>query len=131
MGQRYDASARPVVGVAVSNRGMTRGTAPRHGAAPPCPARARVRWNPLMTEKDVLIERAYQEDGRPLTASPGRRHHAAEEIWHVTAAGRTRATVHPFTDALDLALAWASESGGEIYRQESPDREPELYKPSA
>jgi hypothetical protein len=36
--------------------------------------------------------------------------------------------LHPFTEALDAALTWAAESGGEIYRRDQPGAEPGLYK---
>ena len=51
-----------------------------------------------------------------------------EELWAVTAEGKTALTIHPFTEALDAALAWAAESGGEIYRRDQPGAAPRLYK---
>ena len=51
-----------------------------------------------------------------------------EELWAVTAEGKTLLTIHPFTEALDTALMWVSESGGEIYRCDQPGAEPRLYK---
>jgi hypothetical protein len=51
-----------------------------------------------------------------------------DELWAVTAEGHTSLTVHPFTEALDVALTWAVESGGEIYRRDHPGAEPGLYK---
>ncbi len=51
-----------------------------------------------------------------------------EELWAVTAEGKESLTIHPFTEALDAALTWAAESGGEIYRRDQPGAEPGLYK---
>ena len=51
-----------------------------------------------------------------------------EELWIVTAEGKTSLTIHSFTEALDAALTWATESGGEIYRRDQPGAEPGLYE---
>jgi hypothetical protein len=50
------------------------------------------------------------------------------ELWAVIAAGQESLIIYPFTEALDAALTWAAESGGEIYRRDQPGAEPGLYK---
>ena len=60
----------------------------------------------------------------PSSSARGR----GEELWAVSAEGKKSLTIHPFTEALDAALTWAAESGGEIYRRDQPGAEPELYK---
>lgn len=51
----------------------------------------------------------------------------SEELWSVTAEGQESLTIHPFTEALDVALLWAVESGGKIYRRGQLGSEPRLY----
>jgi hypothetical protein len=79
-----------------------------------------------MTARDVLISRVHNGLGLPMYVLPGSAR--GNELWVVTAEGQTPLTVHPFTEALDVALTWAVESGGEIYRREHPGAEPGLYK---
>ena len=81
-----------------------------------------------MTARDVLISRVRDGLGSPMYALSNRAGDGVEELWDVTAEGQTSLTVHPFTEALDVALTWAVESGGEIYRCDHPGAEPELYK---
>ena len=78
-----------------------------------------------MTTRDVLISRVHDGLGLPMYSSARGR---GEELWAVTAEGQTSLTLHPFTEALDVALTWAGESGGEIYRRDQPGAEPSLYK---
>jgi hypothetical protein len=81
-----------------------------------------------MTVRDVLISRVHDGLGQPMSLSPLDRTPGVEALWAVTAAGQTPQTLHPFTQALDVALTWAGESGGEIYRRDQPGAEPSLYK---
>ena len=50
-----------------------------------------------------------------------------EPLWTVTAEGHQSLTVHPFTEALDVALALVGELGGLIYRRDRPSDEATLY----
>jgi len=69
-----------------------------------------------MNDRDVLIARVGDRaDDR------------AETLWAVTASGQHPQTPLPFPEALDVALTWAGESGGEIYRRDQPNAEPRLY----
>jgi hypothetical protein len=79
-----------------------------------------------MTVRDVLISRVHDRLGSPVSA-PSDAHHRDEAVWAVTAEGQKPQTLHPFTHALDVALMWAGESGGEIYRRDQPGSEPALY----
>jgi hypothetical protein len=79
-----------------------------------------------MTVHDVLISRVHDGLGLPVSVSSDA-HRPVEAVWAVTAEGQKPQTLHPFTDALDVALAWAGESGGEIYRRDQPGSEPALY----
>ena len=81
-----------------------------------------------MTARDVLISRVHDGLRSPVYALSNRAGDQVEELWAVTAEGQTSLTVHPFTEALDVALTWAVESGGEIYRRDRPGAEPGLYK---
>ena len=81
-----------------------------------------------MTARDVLISRVHDALGSPMYALSNSARDQVEELWTVTAEGQTSLTVHPFTEALDVALTWAVESGGEIYRRDHPGAEPGLYK---
>jgi hypothetical protein len=72
-----------------------------------------------MTDREVLIERVFEADGTPVIAASSGRDQHTDEVWKVTAAGRPLQTLHPFTEALDLALQWVQETGGEIYRIET------------
>lgn len=76
-----------------------------------------------MTAGDVLMSRVYDE----LEPSADGAHGRGEELWAVTAEGQTSPNIHRFTEALDVALTWAGESGGKIYRQDEPGAEPRLY----
>ena len=49
------------------------------------------------------------------------------EATAVTAHGQEPQTLLPFTDALDVALTWANESGGSIYLLDQPSAEPRVY----
>ena len=80
-----------------------------------------------MTARDVLISRVHDGPGSPMCAPSNSARDRVEELWAVTAEGKAP-TVHPFTEALDTALTWAAESGGEIYRRDQPGAEPGLYK---
>jgi hypothetical protein len=62
-----------------------------------------------------------------LSLSPDTPRDRADEFWLVTAEGKSL-IAHPFTEALDVALTWAFELGGEIYRRDRPGDEAELYK---
>ena len=69
-----------------------------------------------MNDRDVLIARVCDSaDERAGT------------LWAVTARGQQPQTLLPFPEALDVALTWAGESGGEIYRRDQPNAEPRLY----
>ena len=81
-----------------------------------------------MTARDVLISRVCDGLGSPMYALSNSAHDRGEELWAVTAEGKKSLTFHPFTEALDAALTWAAESGGEIYRRDRPGAEPGLYK---
>lgn len=81
-----------------------------------------------MTAHDVLISRVHDRLGSPMYALSHGAPDRVEELWSVTAEGQKSLTIHPFTEALDAALTWAAESGGEIYRRDQPGAEPGLYK---
>ena len=81
-----------------------------------------------MNARDVLISRVHDGLGSPMSASPNTARDRVEELWAVTAEGKKSLTIHPFTEALDVALAWVGELGGEIYRRDQPGAEPGLYK---
>ena len=81
-----------------------------------------------MTARDVLMIRVYDALGAPMHAASGSAHDRSEELWTVSADGKPSLTPYPFTEALDVALTWAVESGGEIYRRERPGALPALYK---
>jgi hypothetical protein len=84
-----------------------------------------------MTERDVLIARVFESDGTPKGAGPPGRHDVGEELWQVSGPGKPTQILHPFTIALDVALEWIAETGGEIYRLETFRGKPALYKPSS
>ena len=69
-----------------------------------------------MNDRDILIARVDDNAGDQ-----------AETLWAVTARGQQLQTLLPFPEALDVALTWAGESGGEIYRRDQPNAEPRLY----
>ena len=73
-----------------------------------------------MTARDVLISRLHDGLGSPIYALSNSARDRGEELWAVTAEGKKSLTIHPFTEALDAALTWAAESGGEIYRRDRP-----------
>ncbi len=50
-----------------------------------------------------------------------------ERLWTITAEGHAPLTVHPFTEALDVALTWVGELGGQIYRRDRPGDEAVLF----
>ena len=81
-----------------------------------------------MTARDVLITRVRDEPGLPTSTSPNAVREQVEPLWAVTAAGHQALTIHPFTEALDVALTWAGELGGEIYRRDRPGGVAALYK---
>ena len=64
-----------------------------------------------MTARDVLISRVHDSLGLPMNSSARGR---GEELWAVTAKGQTSLTVHPFTEALEVALTWAVESAANL-----------------
>src|SRR6266487_2456238 len=70
-----------------------------------------------MTARDVLISRVHDGLGSPMYALSNSARDRVEELWAVTAEGKKSLTIHPFIEALDAALTWAAESGGEIYRR--------------
>ena len=87
-----------------------------------------------MTERDVLIERLFTPEGTAVMRSPlGAQDlsELSEAVWRVTATGQPARIISPFQDALDLALEWVQETGGEIYRLDVLGGTPELFKPTA
>lgn len=84
-----------------------------------------------LTHRYVLIARDFNSDGSPRTAAPRRRDDVGEELWTVSVAGKPTRVIHPFTEALDLAMQWAQETGAEIYRLDTFGATAELYKPTA
>ena len=80
-----------------------------------------------MTARDVLITRVHDATGLSTFASPTMRTQVAQ-LWAVTAEGHQSVTIYPFTAALDVALTWAGELGGEIYRRDRPGDGAALYK---
>ena len=66
--------------------------------------------------------------GLPMSALPRAIREQVETLWAVTAEGHQSLTIHPFTEAVDVALMWAGELGGEIYRRDGPGEEAALYK---
>jgi hypothetical protein len=80
-----------------------------------------------MTARDVLISRVHDRLGSPMSALSNSARDRVEEVWAVTAEGKESLTIYPFTEALDVALTWAVESGGKIYRRDQPGAEPQLY----
>jgi len=83
-----------------------------------------------MTIRDVLITRVHDSLGLPMSASPRSMSGQVEQLWTVTAAGHQSLTIHPFTEALDVALTWVGELGGEIYRCDRPGEDASLYNPA-
>jgi len=81
-----------------------------------------------MTDRDVLLVRVH--DGDTGDGPAGAATAAAEELWELRAAGKPSRRLGPFTAALDVALQWAAELGGKIYRKHDPGSEPELYSPT-
>ena len=81
-----------------------------------------------MTARDVLITRVHDALGLPMSASPRAMREQVEQLWAVTAEGHQSVTIHPFTEALDVALTWVGELGGEIYLRDRPGDEAALYK---
>ena len=63
-----------------------------------------------------------------MFGSPNAMREQVESLWAVTAEGHQSLTIHSFTEALDVALTWAGELGGEIYRRDRPSDEVTLYK---
>jgi hypothetical protein len=80
-----------------------------------------------MTANDVLIARVHDSTGSPMSTSPDAVCDQVEQLWTVTAEGHQSLTVHPFTEALDVALTWVGELGGQIYRRDRPSDEATLY----
>lgn len=73
------------------------------------------------------MSRVQDVPGWPMDALSSGARGRSEELWTVTAEGHISPSIHPFTEALDVALTWASESGGNIYRRDQPGAEPRLY----
>ena len=87
------------------------------------------KYTGSMTTRDVLITRVHDAPGSPMFASPNAtREQPVEQLWAVTAEGHQSLSTHPFTEALDVALTWAGELGGEIYRCDRPGDRAALYK---
>jgi hypothetical protein len=80
-----------------------------------------------MNDRDVLIARVHDGLGAPVSAAPTSTLGRGETLWAVTAQGQEPLTLLPFTDALDMALTWAGESGGSIYLRDQPSGEPRVY----
>jgi hypothetical protein len=80
-----------------------------------------------MNDRDVLIARVHDGRGVPVSAAPTSTLDRGETLWAVTAHGQEPQTLLPFTDALDVALTWANESGGSIYLLDQPSAEPRVY----
>ncbi len=80
-----------------------------------------------MTAHDVLITRVHDAMGSPMSTTPDTIREQVEQLWAVTAEGHQSQTVHPFTEALDVALTWAGELGGQIYRRDRPGDEATLF----
>jgi hypothetical protein len=82
-----------------------------------------------MTDRDVLLVRIHGGDSgsdSAALASSG-----VEDLWELRASGKPLQRLGPFPAALDVALQWAAELDGKIYRQDEPGSEPELYNPAA
>jgi hypothetical protein len=78
-----------------------------------------------MTERDVLIARLFAEvRGASLPAG------ADEGPWRVTARGQSPRTFGGFREAYDVALVWANQTGGDVYRLSVDGADPELYTPT-
>jgi hypothetical protein len=84
-----------------------------------------------MTDRDVLIERVFTLDGKPAVEPALGGDDVSEDTWRVSAPGKPTVTLHPFQDALDAALEWVHQTGGEIYLLDTLGGTPELYKPTA
>jgi hypothetical protein len=84
-------------------------------------------YTACVTACDVLLSRVHDGLGQSLDGLSGSAPGSGEELWALTAEGQTSLIIHPFTDALDVALTWAVESGGKIYRRDQPGAEPRLY----
>ena len=82
-----------------------------------------------MKPKDVMLARVYGSDGQPLYASGADMRGSVEALWSVTQGARSR-VCHPFTTALNVAMKWAAQTDGQIYRQDGSE-EPTLFVPSA
>jgi hypothetical protein len=78
----------------------------------------------------AVYEFATHRLGSPMYTLSSSASDRVQELWAVTAEGKKSLTIHPFTEALDAALTWAAESGGEIYRRDQPGAEPGLYNPA-
>jgi hypothetical protein len=85
-------------------------------------------YTTCVTAGDVLMSRVHDRLGLPMYALSSNARGRGEALWAVTASGQTSQTICSFTEALDVALTWAAESGGEIYRLDHPGAEPGLYK---
>jgi hypothetical protein len=84
-----------------------------------------------VTNRDILIERVFRDDGTPLFSSPADGRNEVEELWSVTTAGKDPQTVHPFTAAIDVAIQWADENESLVFIRRTPSAEPKLYEPTA
>jgi hypothetical protein len=85
-------------------------------------------YNPGMTYRDVLMERVFGRDGTPPVASPWRKHDVGEDVWKVSAKGKPTQTLLPFEEVIDLAVRWAEETGGDIYRLDTLGGMPSLFR---
>lgn len=80
-----------------------------------------------MTARDVLMTRVHDAVGLPVFVLQETSGEQGEQLWAITAEGHESVTVHPFTEALDVALTWAGELGGQLYRRNRPGEEAALY----
>jgi len=80
-----------------------------------------------MNDRDVLIARVHDGLGAPVTSAPTSTLDRGETLWAVSAKGQKSRTLLSFTEALDVALTWANESGGSIYLLDQPSAEPRVY----
>ena len=117
-GVRFATVSRPGVPLAILSNSTTAGLDDVSSRATRCPVPPVPGYTSCMTARDVVITRVHDRLGLP----------SVEELWAVTAEGKASLTTHLFSEALDAALTWTGESGGEIYRRDRPGAEPRLYK---
>src|SRR5215203_6292842 len=87
------------------------------------------QYTPAMTNKDVLLVRIHEGESGPGSAAAAAR--SIQDLWELRASGKPVQRIGPFPAALDVALEWAAELDGKIYRQHELGSEPELYRPTA